>query len=150
MVRIVKWQDIVDKAEWDTLILGNGASMAVSPEFGYEPLLKAAAKRRFISKDVKKVFRELDTTDFELVMRALQQTHRINELLRVQDDRSSEAYSSLQDALIKTVGEVHPRHEDVSSRLDRIGGFMKPFDTVLSLNYDLIVYWAIMEWSNVR
>ncbi len=66
---IANWEDIAKSTNWDTLVLGNGASMAVCPKFGYEPLLEAATNKGFISEDVKKVFDELHTTDFELVMR---------------------------------------------------------------------------------
>ena len=82
------------------------------------------------------------------MLRALRQTQRINEILGVQGDRSSKAYSNIRDALVRTVRRAHPQHEDVSSHLDNIGGFLKQFDTVLSLIYDLIVYWAVMEWSD--
>ena len=49
MNKLVEWQHIAGEADWNTLVLGNGASMAVCPGFGYEPLLQAAKKWDLIS-----------------------------------------------------------------------------------------------------
>jgi hypothetical protein len=41
--------------------------------------------------------------------------------------------------------EVHSKYETVRPHLVPISRFMKRFPTVLSLNYDLTVYWAMLE-----
>lgn len=39
---------------------------------------------------------------------------------------------------------MHPCNSDVKPCLEKMAAFMKNFDTVLSLNYDLLVYWAML------
>lgn len=40
---------------------------------------------------------------------------------------------------------IHPEFDQVREHLPAIYQFLKHFDTVASLNYDLIVYWALMH-----
>jgi hypothetical protein len=61
----------------------------------------------------------------------------------IPDQRTHAAYASLRDCLIQTVRDVHPEHGAVSAHLPSIYRFLKRFRTVISLNYDLVVYWAM-------
>jgi hypothetical protein len=152
MFELREWTEIADKFH-DTLVLGNGASIAVHGGFNYDFLKEAAEdEERFILDedqdeylDAEKIFRLLDTTDFELVLNLLWHTRQVNEAFSIADSRTEPAYKLVRDALIRSVRSVHCSRVQIENKLTSIYEFMGDFSTVLSLNYDLIVYWALLE-----
>lgn len=143
MTKIHQWEEI--KANFtEGLLLGNGASMAIHRGFGYAGLFEAAQDHNFITPEVAGVFNAFGVNDFELVLRRLWQAKVVNETLGIAAGRVEEAYEQVRTALIETVREVHISHEDAAVHLKPIYTFMQGFKTVISLNYDLIVYWAAM------
>ena len=141
---IFKWKDIEDKFT-DKLLLGNGASRAVWDSFEYTSLYEEAKKVERIDPRLVNLFLNLGTNDFEYVLRLLSQTGRVNRILQIQDKDTLRLYTNLKMALIETIHKIHPKHEQVKSQLLVIAEFMKRFNTILSLNYDLLVYWTMME-----
>lgn len=142
MLEIAEWSKIKDHYK-NALILGNGASIAVHKGFNYQSLFEEAVQDDSTLKKVKPIFEHLGTTDFEYVLRMLWHATWINEVLGIKEQLTRETYESLRTALIKTVKNIHPAHEGVSDQLRRIAAFMKRFQFVVSLNYDLLVYWAM-------
>lgn len=141
---IQKWNDI--KADFkDGLLLGNGASMAVHKEFNYGSLFEAAQERGHLTPQVAAIFDAFKVNDFELVLRSLWQAKVVNEKLGERVTKVVEAYHEVRTALIATVRDVHISHEDALPHLEPIYTFMHQFKTVVSLNYDLLVYWALMQ-----
>ena len=59
----------------------------------------------------------------------------------------SAAYAEVRKALIEAVHSVHPVHADVAADLQRAGTFASSFPTVVSLNYDLTLYWAMLLFN---
>lgn len=137
-----KWNEIKSNF-YHGLILGNGASIAFDQRFGYRSLKDRAQELGNISSDVQQVFEYLDTTDFELVLRMLWHTSKINQILEIVDSRTTEAYENVRDALIEIVHNFHVPRNEVSDHLETVATFMSGFSTVVSLNYDILVYWAI-------
>lgn len=136
------WNTIADNYGC-TILLGNGASIAVSPTFSYESLLQHAAERHLLSEDSQRLFEFFQTDDFELILRIVWQASNVNRSLRIPDEQTYAAYVSLRDCLIQTVRDIHPEHGAVNVHLPSIYQFLKRFRTVISLNYDLVVYWAM-------
>ena len=60
------------------------------------------------------------------------------------DQKLDSAYENIKQALIKVVKEVHCEHSDIADQLPQLYQFTKQFRTVVSLNYDLILYWILM------
>lgn len=143
MPEIVQWLDIEDDFEHG-LLLGNGASVAVHEGFSYTSLYSAATNRGYITPPVKKIFDSFETEDFEFVLRMLWQAKLVNDALEIKGDGVDQAYQEVRSALIATIRAVHINYEDCIWDLEHIYPFMQRFDTVISLNYDLIVYWAAM------
>jgi hypothetical protein len=143
MPEIVQWEEIQDQFS-DSLLLGNGASMAVHPEFGYRSLFETAQNNGHITPAVAGIFDQFGVNDFELVLRRLWQASLVTQALDIPHGRVEEAYTEVRDALIATVRDAHVSYEDALPHLRLIYPFMTHFDTVISLNYDLIVYWAAM------
>ncbi len=148
MAKVKQWEDIKDDFEAGSLILGNGASMAVSEKFGYGSLFDEAKKLDHLTKLVQKVFKSFDVEDFELVLRRLWQAKLVNKALKIEHGKVEESYQQVRTALIATVRDVHVSYQEAEEHLEHIYQFMKPFKKVVSLNYDLIVYWAAMFGNN--
>lgn len=141
---IHQWSDI--KTDFtDGLLLGNGASMAIHQDFGYGSLFEAARQNGHLTEHVAAVFDAFGVNDFELVLRRLWQAKVVNTTLDVSSGPVEEAYLQVRTALIATVRDVHISHDDAYPHLKPIYTFMHTFKTVVSLNYDLLVYWAVMQ-----
>lgn len=140
---VMQWSQIAPRYWRGTILLGNGASMAVSQSFRYGSLLEHAFQNGLVRADVNRIFEFFRTSDFELILRLVWQASNVNRALGIQDDRTHQVYTDVRAGLIQAVREVHPVYESVSSQLPQMYQFLKTFDTVLSLNYDLLVYWAM-------
>lgn len=136
------WSELAQSYD-GTLLLGNGASIAVSPRFAYRSLLERVRQRESLAEDARRLFDFFETEDFELILRIIWQASNVNKSLRIEDACTHEAYVSIRECLIQAVRDVHPEHYEVSEQLPCIYNFLKGFDTVISLNYDLIVYWTM-------
>ncbi|HGJ5860349.1 MAG TPA: DUF4917 family protein [Arsenophonus nasoniae] len=142
-------QDFVDGN--GALLIGNGASRAVNPNFEYRSLFKWAKDKSRMNADVQKLFTFFDTEDFELVLRLVWQTTNINQALGISDNKTRDAYLHVRNCLIEVVREIHPDYQEVAEQtISTIYSFIKQFRTVLSLNYDLILYWAVMYGRDRR
>jgi hypothetical protein len=144
MAKVKLWQEIKEDFEAGSLILGNGASMAVSDKFGYGSLFDEATKLGHLTKPVQRVFESFDVEDFELVLRRLWQAKKVNEALDIEVAVVDQSYQIVRKALIATVRDIHVTYQEAEEHLEHIFLFMKSFKKVVSLNYDLIVYWAAM------
>jgi len=126
------------------LILGNGASIALHENFKYSSLLQYARTHALISRRVRKVFDQFSIDDFELAIRLLSQGRLLNRALRIRERKTSNAEKSVRNGLIRTIQSIHPRYADVSSSLPDFAYWLRSFHTIVSLNYDLLLYWARM------
>ncbi|MCK3841768.1 MULTISPECIES: DUF4917 family protein [Pseudomonas] len=150
MVYVIhSWDDIADDFDGGSLIVGNGASMAVDRGFGYGSLLEQARILGHFTQEVEELFKSFETVDFELVLRLVWHATKVNGALTIPDYRTRQVYQDIRRALIETVRAVHPEHGDVAARLPSMYRFLKRFQTVLSLNYDLLVYWAMTYGMSV-
>lgn len=134
-----------------TLLLGNGASIAVSDSLHYRSLYAAATQLGYIDSQTIKIFEHFGTNDFEFVLLALANAHSVNKYLGIKDAETISSYDRVKAALIRTVKVVHPPYESAQPVLvyDTIARFIKHFESVFSLNYDLILYWSMMA-GNTR
>jgi hypothetical protein len=146
------WADIKDQFN-DGLILGNGASIAVHQGFSYKGLFSEAKKLNFLGQDAEQVFKHFDSEDFEAVLRHLWNSKMVFDALKLTGEpvnRVNAAYTAVRAALIRTVRATHVSYPDALPHLEHIHKFLRGFKTVLSLNYDLIVYWAGQYGNNTR
>lgn len=145
---IPDWNVIADDFRKGGLILGNGASIAFDAErFSYSSILAEARRLGHITPALDSVFRLLDTSDFERVLQGLWQAKYINDALSVRNQRLIGAYNDVQHALIETIRHIHENvpHNSVIGLLDKAADFLSQFRIVLSLNYDVMVYWGMMK-----
>lgn len=147
--KIHTWSDISERFS-DNLLLGNGASISVDNRFRYQSLKQHAIENGLFNVDVESLFDFFHTDDFELILRIVWQATNVNKALEIEDQKTEKAYRHVRDCLIAAVRDIHPEHGDLSDRLPSLATFMKRFDKVLSLNYDLIVYWAMMYGNELN
>jgi len=77
-------------------------------------------------------------------MRLLLEASQVNEVLNIEDEKTKDYYYQLRDSLIATIRDIHPTYQSVEHLLPKIANFLANFRTVLSLNYDLLVYWSML------
>lgn len=126
-----------------TILLGNGASIAVSPRFSYDSLRERAIQQGFLPEDAQRLFDFFGTHDFELILRIVWQASNVNRSLGIRDEQTHIAYTNVRNCLIQTVRDIHPEYHEVCDFLPNIYQFLRGFQTVISLNYDLVVYWTM-------
>lgn len=148
--RIFEWQEIAENYYGGSLLLGNGASMSIDNRFGYTSLVDHARENGLFTQDIQQLFNFFNTTDFELVLRLVWQASNINCALLIQDNRTHAAYVRVRECLIESVRDVHPEYHEISEHIPTLYQFLKKFRTVISLNYDLILYWSIMYGFDVN
>lgn len=144
MVQIKQWDDLKDNYHKGSLLLGNGSSIAVDNCFNYSSLYEEAVRLGYLTQSVQAVFDKFQVNDFELVLRRLWQAKLVNEALGIPPGEVGEAYKRVQKALIETIRATHVTFDEASQHLTSIYKFMQLFQIVVSLNYDLIVYWAML------
>ncbi|EII3094190.1 DUF4917 family protein [Vibrio cholerae] len=134
-----------------TLLIGNGASVAVDSRFHYNSLKDEAVKKGFLPDELNNVFRFYDdTTDFEVVLKLLWQSSKINKILNIDDSVTYTSYHKVKDALIETVRDTHLSHQEICSRLGNLYSFTSRFEDIICLNYDLILYWIMMYGNSIN
>lgn len=138
---VLKWQDIAGDFQ-HSILLGNGASIAVNPNFNYRSLFVAARDYGHLTPAVARVFEQFAIEDFELVLRRLWQATLVNRALGIPAGQVEAAYQEVRTALVATIRDTHVPYEDALPHLEPIYRFLTRFRNVFSLNYDLILYWA--------
>ncbi|MCA9130857.1 MAG: DUF4917 family protein [Planctomycetales bacterium] len=136
----------VSAENWSAILLGNGASIAINKDFAY-PTLHSVADAKGLLATTVPIFAKLGTTDFEHVLLACWYAEQVNVALGTPSADISAAYAEVRTALIQAVHSVHPVHADVAADLQRAGTFASAFPTVVSLNYDLTLYWAMLLFN---
>jgi hypothetical protein len=157
-MRLLTFKQALDKASGYSkrhLVLGNGFSIACAPKiFTYGSLFERA--KPDMSDELLKVFERLNTTDFEEVIPALR---RASAIIPIYKDLPKTAARMLADAeslkqtLVKAVAGQHPARPNLipDSRYAACRTFLAKFigeaagGKVYTLNYDLLLYWALMH-----
>lgn len=138
------------------LLLGNGFSIACDPSiFTYNSLFNEADFTN--NPELKGAFEKLGTTDFELVIEALQKASIVlpaysNELSELCVKLNIDA-QKIKELLINTVATRHPAYPSQISEesYEHCRKFLKHFivkgnnGRVYTLNYDLLLYWTLMH-----
>ncbi|MCJ7631912.1 DUF4917 family protein [Candidatus Bathyarchaeota archaeon] len=141
------WSDIRDRFRHN-ILLGNGASIAIDERLSYRSLYERVCESGRLNREIINMFEYFETTNFEFIMKLLLEASRVNEVLEIDDDKTNDYYCEIRDSLIDTIRDIHPTHESVEHLLPQIACFLMNFTTVLSLNYDLLVYWSMLEGND--
>ncbi|HEB9419938.1 TPA: DUF4917 family protein [Campylobacter coli] len=132
------------------LLLGNGFSMAYDKNrFSFTSLLQSAIDKDIIKENsnIHQIFKNNNTSDFEEVIKILENTSKI---LKIYTQNESLCEQLLEDSkklkqfLVDIVTNNHPEKitEIPDNKFDSTIEFIKSYDKIYSLNYDLLLYWA--------
>jgi hypothetical protein len=143
------WWDVKEYAKWTGLLVGNGASQAIYPPFGYPSLFDVATEdvsHPLTSQD-QALFDAFDTQNFEQVLAALKTAGLVDEALALESAEVLKGrYDSIQRALFEAVHGVHVEWNDVAEgHVPRLFKILREHKFVYSTNYDLLLYWASMD-----
>lgn len=133
------------------VLLGNGFSRACRDDiFAYGKLFERANFAP-LSPTAKRAFEVLNTPDFEIVMRALRNAAKLVPVYAAKRPQIADALRAdadgLREVLAKTIADSHPsRPSEISENEYRhCRTFLNHFDNIYTLNYDLLLYWALMH-----
>lgn len=136
------------------LLLGNGFSMAYNPKrFSFTSLLDNAVERELIRKTspIYKVFTQFDTKDFEEVVKLLETSTKVLKtygvLSKADEEKILADSKSLKNYLVDVITNNHPDKitEISDSEFFSSASFIKNFEKVYTLNYDLLLYWTCIK-----
>lgn len=133
-----------------SILIGNGLSLSIHDGFNYSGLFERAFKDDSKSAE-KKIFKLLKTKNFEEVLRLLKLCSKILKLYKMTPENLKflgKKYVILQNIFIETIKGIHPNYEQVSESIKKLSIDLQLFERVFTTNYDLILYWAMMENKN--
>lgn len=131
-----------------SILLANGFSQAwESSIFNYKNLYQ---KANFGGRDtiIREVFDDFETYDFEQVMRALEAAEVVCKTYNVDVTKINEISTDqeqLKSSLIDVISNTHPaRSSHVTNRqYESAKPFILQFNSIFTLNYDLLLYWIV-------
>lgn len=131
------------------LVLGNGFSISLFNEiFNYVRLAEKIKDLRII-----KLFKDINTTDFEYVMYKLIETIKIASIYDCENEIINEMKldeENLKKILISVITKHHPENPSAISdrQYQSCYQFLKHFEEgkKYSFNYDLLLYWVYMHF----
>ncbi len=139
------------------LLLGNGFSIACRPNiFSYGSLFDQADFSA--NPNLREVFKRVGTTDFEQVIKMLEDASKVVSVYSDDTEemaaKMAEDAESLKEILIQTVANNHPHipNDIPDEQFWACRRFLAHFlgdenrnGKVYTLNYDLLLYWALMH-----
>jgi hypothetical protein len=145
MPQILSFDDAMKQADGQeiALLIGNGFSIQ---HFSYKTLLEKADLKD--DDPIRALFAAVDTVDFERVIKALEDAAIVAEAYG--EEKQSTTFVAdadrLRQALVNAVRTTHPGHrEHIAASIPSCIQFLNQFDTVFTLNYDLLLYWMILD-----
>lgn len=133
-----------------TVLIGNGFSMAYSPDmFAYDSLFETADMATNYPQ-LTTVFDELETRDFEYVMQSLKSASSLGSIYHCDINVINimhQHIESLKQLLIESITATHPENCGVISenQYRSTRNFLSNFVNIFSTNYDLLLYWALVH-----
>ena len=158
MVKLIKFEEVIKKTTNPYLLLGNGFSMSYDKKrFSFTSLLDSAIKSKIIKKKdfIYKVFEKLKTADFESVMKILDNSQKVISVYKGEKKlikKIIEDSGQLKEYLVKIITNNHPDicTDIADENKKNCVEFLKPFKSIYTLNYDLLLYWATMFDNSQR
>lgn len=139
---LVGWEEVANAEKWQGLLLGNGLSVNVWPNFVYDSLFDHAQDGGGLTVEDRALFQS--TPNFERVLADLNVAIRTCGVVGIDTSQLYARYRSIQLALGHAIREVHLQRSQVpDATLEAIRGVLEKFEWVFTTSYDLLVYWAM-------
>jgi hypothetical protein len=153
-IELLKFDDALGVAEAADgkkhLLLGNGFSIGAHALFKYGMLYEQARKAG-LPKHVQKIFDRYGTTNFEEVLRQLDEGQWMADHYEMQKTREKpdmrDDYEQVKRALAEAIANSHPPFPSAvgEEKLAAAREFMSQFHNIFTTNYDLLPYWASVD-----
>jgi hypothetical protein len=145
MVKLISFDHAMERTEGRhrEILLGNGFSIR---HFSYKNLLEQTELEEY--DPVRELFSKLDTYDFELIIRALDDASLVGSAYG--EEGRSERFKvdavRVRESLVHAVRKTHPMHREViADVIPSCVEFLNLFSNVFTLCYDLLLYWVILS-----
>lgn len=152
---IITFDDVIEKCLRNkferNLLLGNGFSIAYDSNiFSYDKLFEYSN----MQQNVKSVFHEFKTYDFEIIIRKFVEAARLFKHYRPDDSIAEELETEankIKEELVNSISEKHPNSQkDIGqNNIFNTLLFLSNFKNIFTLNYDLLLYWTLMNKSDL-
>ena len=144
--KLEDWNALASAHKWHSLLVGNGASINIWPDFGYASLYSNA--KPSLKPEQRAVFEELSTTNFETILEAAHHAEVVGRALGDRTEKISELSQQVKAALFGSVEKSHlPWGALDDLKCTAIAKILDSYDMVFTTNYDLCMYWAHMGAS---
>src|SRR4051794_38528612 len=146
------WDSILSRVDLGEtgILLGNGASMAISPTLSYPALFQVSCDEKHsdhLGVAERRVFDEFGSQNFEEILFNLRVASRACSCFQFQDAELGlldESYGNVRNALISAVRRVHPQPGELADGVkERVSSHLALYRNLFTTNYDLIVFWSI-------
>jgi Domain of unknown function (DUF4917) len=138
---LLPWSSVARQHAWAALLLGNGLSINVWPQFAYSSLFHHAERDRLTPVD-RALFD--GTRLFERALSDLMTAMRVNDALGLEIGPILERYRSIQVGLGHAIQAVHPSGARIPDEtLQGIREHLLRYEWVFTTSYDLVLYWAM-------
>lgn len=161
MEKLLTYEEVLELTEEHTrnLLLGNGFSIAFDiNRFSFTNLLQSAVENSIIEKDSElyTIFKSLGTSDFENVIRLLESSSEVLSIYNPESkniiDKLKLDAQSLKSHLVDIVTNNHPINATKIPEEEYFNciAFIKRFDRIFTLNYDLLLFWVLMKFNELE
>lgn len=141
---IRQWEWISKNFINSPLLLGNGFSLNFSTRLLYRNLYDKYIET--CPKDVKNLFKEFKSTNFEIILEHLESTERVCSALEIEQQRITKNKNTIKQGLIESINRIHPTPDEIKiEQLKLVAEQLREFDQIFTTNYDLFLYYLILE-----
>lgn len=141
---IVEWSALEADFVGSDLLLGNGFSVSMWPDFNYSSLFD-----KFLAtcgEADRHAFEAFDTSNFEFILEDLSSADKVNRIFGIGGSEVPDAISKIRTGLITTIHDIHPTPYEIDwDRLHQIPQQLEPFGDIYTVNYDALIYHVILS-----
>lgn len=147
-------QEINSNSLPKTLLLGNGFSIAYNPDnFSFDSLRKVAETNTATEEcSLFRLFNIFETNDFEKLLELLEAYNKINNVLfqNTHSENIKDYQQRLKKIFIDTISKMNPLNAAYISpeQYKHAKRFLREYSSIYTLNYDLLLYWVILDLIN--
>ena len=126
----------------NNLLIGNGLSISISSDFSYSSLREKVTRES--SPAVDRLFKKLNTVDFEHLLRKVKDARDVMEAITDGQIIVSQSISDeIRSKLIEAIQSMNPRGP-FEHGLDpqQLNKALKKYNNTFTTNYDIYLYWA--------
>jgi hypothetical protein len=141
---IRQWDWIKKNFSSTSILLGNGFSINFSDTLRYKFLYEFFISS--CSDTSKELFDVFSTKNFESVLGNIEIAKTVCQTLKIETDEFAKFHTEVREGLINSINKIHPKPIDVNQdKLKWIGLQFKNYNQIFTTNYDLFLYYIILE-----